>query len=189
MNDTNKLNLGCGQNHFPGYANIDKYDYFSPDITWDLETFSWPWEDNSIEEIVFNHSLGQLGSTQDIYIEIMKELYRILKPGALVKIVAPHPRHDDFMNDPTLRRSVTPESLTLLSKRINQAYLENKTTTTPLGLQHNVDFEIVSVDNALDEPWASKFTNGVIDSNALMQASRKYNNVIKEIRIELKAIK
>lgn len=93
------------------------------------------------------------------------------------------------MHDPTLTSPVTPQSPTLFSKRLNRTYKENSTTTTPLVFQHGVDFEIASIDNALDETWASKFTNRETDSNTLVQASRKYNNVIKEIIVAIRTVK
>ena len=54
-----KLNLGCGNNKYDGFLNVDKFG--EPDIKWDLEKFPWPWEDNSVDEIRIIHVLEHLG--------------------------------------------------------------------------------------------------------------------------------
>jgi hypothetical protein len=93
-----KLNLGCGKNPKPGYVNVDKYD--NPDVLHDLETFPWPWKDNSVNEIRLIHVLEHLGERKEVFLNIIKELYRICVASATIHIVVPHPRHDDFINDP-----------------------------------------------------------------------------------------
>ena len=62
MDSLLKLNLGCGQHHREGYINVDKYG--SPDILHDLETFPWPWRDNSVKEILLYHVLEHLGQAE-----------------------------------------------------------------------------------------------------------------------------
>ena len=52
-----KLNLGCGSKILDGYTNVDKYDYFKADLVHDLETFPYPFKDNSVEEIIISHVL------------------------------------------------------------------------------------------------------------------------------------
>src|SRR5579859_5561149 len=71
-----RLNLGCGQNKKEGYVNLDKYDSFSPDVVWDLERFPWPFETSSVGEVALIHCLEHLGASADIFLGIMKELYR-----------------------------------------------------------------------------------------------------------------
>ena len=47
-----KLNLGCGSKILEGYTNVDKFDYYKPDIVHDLEITPYPFEENSIDEII-----------------------------------------------------------------------------------------------------------------------------------------
>ena len=182
-----KINLGCGQNPVPGYLNVDKYG--EPEILWDLEQFPWPWEDNSVEEILLTHVLEHIGEETGTHIKILKELYRICRDGALVRITVPHPRHDDFMNDPTHVRVITPAGLRCFSKKKNREWAEKKLSNSPLALYHDIDFDISDILLDLDEPWLSRYRKKEITDIELDTAARQFNNVIKQVRITLKAVK
>src|SRR4249919_3237809 len=111
-----RLNLGCGRNKLPGWLNVDHSASCEPDAVVDLEVLPWPWPDNSADEILLNHVLEHLGAVPATYIGIIRELWRVCRPGATVTIAVPHPRSDDFMNDPTHVRAVTAEGLVLFSR-------------------------------------------------------------------------
>jgi hypothetical protein len=189
MNSNNfiRLNLGCGEKRLQGYINVDKYG--NPDIKHDLETFPWPWEDNSVNEILLNHVLEHLGETTDIYFKIIKEIYRICGAEAEIHINVPHPRHDYFINDPSHVRIITDEGLSLFSKTRNREWIKRGCANSPLGLYLNVDFEIIKVDYLLDPLWREKINNREITEEYLDQAIRNLNNIVEEIRVILKAVK
>lgn len=182
-----KLNLGSGRNPLPGFLNVDKFG--APDLRCDLERFPWPWPDNSVEEIVLNHVLEHLGESTEIYLGVIKEIYRVCKPDAVVRIAVPHPRCDDFLNDPTHVRAITPESLVLFSKRKNREFEAAGAANSPLALYHDVDFEIIGASYDLNPAWEEKLRKGEIDEAALRQAIVSHNNVVKTVSIELKVIK
>jgi hypothetical protein len=183
----NRLNLGCGKHLFPGYINVDKFG--QPDLIHDLEVFPWPWHDNSCQEIVMNHVLEHLGETTNIFLNIIKELYRICIPDALIKITVPHPRHDNFIGDPTHKRAITIEGLSLFSKKLNQWWIEEVYANSSLGLYLDVDFEIISSNIVPDEPWRTRLLEKEITQDDFLKASKQFNNVIKELSIILKVIK
>jgi predicted SAM-dependent methyltransferase len=182
-----KLNLGCGQNLIPGYINVDKYG--DPDVLHDLETFPWPWEDNSVDEIRLTHVLEHLGETTATYFKIIQELYRISKPNGLIFIVVPHPRHDDFLGDPTHIRPITARHLLLFSRKYNYECQQKHYADSPLGLYLNVDFEIVNTQYNLEDIWFQQFQNGKVTKEILDMAINNYNNIVKEIAIDLKVVK
>lgn len=182
-----RLNLGCGEKRKPGYINVDKFG--SPDILHDLETFPWPWEDNSVLEVMLHHVLEHLGESTAVYLRIIKELYRICKAGAKIQIIVPHPRHDDFLNDPTHVRVVTPDGLLLFSKKKNIEWINGGHANSPLGLYLDVDLEIESMNYVLDPVWAEKLNKREITEEYVNQAFRNFNNVVKEIKMVLKVVK
>ena len=115
-----KLNLGCGNKIIDGYINVDKFDTYNVDIKHDLEKFPYPFEDDTVEEIILSHVLEHIGQSPDIFIKIIKELYRICKNQALIEISVPHPRHDNFISDPTHVRPITIFGLSLFDRDLNE---------------------------------------------------------------------
>jgi hypothetical protein len=175
-----KLNMGCGNHSKEGYENVDKYP--PADTLQDLEK-EWIWPTDSVDEVVFHHSLEHMGATAEGFFTIMKELYRVCKNDAKVIITVPHPRHDDFMNDPTHVRVITPMILELFSKENNKMWAEKGHPNTPLGLQLDVDFKIVSCNAQIENEY-----NGQPEV-AIRAAVIKFNNVIKFYTITLKVVK
>jgi hypothetical protein len=184
-----RLNLGCGGRKFPDWVNVDKYPTCGPDQVADLEQFPWPWPDNSADEVRLYHVLEHLGAQTAVYLEILKELYRVCRHDAKVEIIVPHPRHDDFLGDPTHVRVVTEESLNLLSQAANRDWLARGAANTPLALYIAVDFEVVSRTYDLADPWDRAFEQKTISETDLKHAIRSFNNVVKQSRFIIRAIK
>ena len=182
-----RLNLGCGMNLLPGFINVDKFG--SPDIQHDLERFPWPWPDNSVEHIVMNHVLEHLGQTTEIYFNIIRELYRICQDGGRIYITVPHPRNDEFLNDPTHVRVITENGLDLFCQEKNRLWAKEKRSNSPLGLYLNVDFVVTSAEFILTPTWQEKLDNKTCSADDIYEAIERYNNVVKETQILLEAKK
>ena len=96
-----KLNLGCSDDHHPGYVNVDCAP--PADLIVDLAggpvprmTFSgvmglvhypepWPWEDSAVEEIRAYDVLEHLADK----IRTLNEAWRVLEPGGLLDFAVP----------------------------------------------------------------------------------------------------
>jgi len=182
-----KLNLGCGERKIQGYINVDKFG--SPDIKHNLESFPWPWENNSVSEIQLIHVLEHLGKDVEVYFEIFKEMYRICINGAKIIIVVPHFRHQFFHDDPTHVRVVTPLGLALFSKKLNKQWVETGVSNSPLGLYLDIDFEIKQTLIKPSQDWFRLHPEKNIDLNLLQQESNIYNNLIEQYEIRLEVIK
>ncbi len=102
-----RLNLGSGARPLEGYVNVD----LSPGmpgvgLVHDLDRMPWPFENDSIDEIVMAHCLEHLADCN----AAMREIHRILRPGTRAIISVPHftwqlayadPTHKHFFGHPT----------------------------------------------------------------------------------------
>lgn len=82
-----KLNIGSNRRRVAGYTNLDGQKLGEVDIVHDLTKFPYPFEENSIEDILMIEVLEHITfrKTQ----EVLKELYRILKPEGRLYIQVP----------------------------------------------------------------------------------------------------
>ncbi len=184
-----KLNLGCGFNKMDGWINVDKFDTCSPDVVQDLEATPWPWESDSVTNIMLNHSLEHFGADSATFLKMIQEIYRISINGCLIEINVPHPRHDNFINDPTHVRAISPAMLTLFDQDQNREWQRAGAANSPLGLYLNVDFKIVEAAQVLEQPYMGWFDSGELSAEELEMIIRERNNVVSEYRIKLKAKK
>jgi hypothetical protein len=184
-----KFNMGSGQNPRAGYLNVDASAACNPDEVVDLEQTPWPWPDDCADEVVFIHSLEHMGGDPKVFLAMMAELYRICADGAAVLIHAPHPRHDNFINDPTHVRAITPEVLMLFDRELNEAWRQAGAANTPLALYAGVDFKLETRQGLLAEPYRSQLANRQITEAMVGEALRDRNNVVEEWRLTLRVRK
>ena len=182
-----KLNLGCGHRRLDGFVNVNLHG--EPDVRHDLESFPWPWDDDSAVEVVLNHVLEHLGRDPAVYIGVMKELYRVCRDGAAIRIAVPHPRHDHFLDDPTHVRAVTPLGLELFSQKSNREWRRPGAANSPLGLHHGVDFELSETLYVPGPLWDRLHPGVVPDLATLLLEGSLHNNLIQEIRMVLRPVK
>ena len=80
-----RLNLGSGYKKIKGFINVD-LNATNADIKHNLNKYSYPFKDNSVDYILASHILEHLKEPMDFF----KELQRILKTGGRAKIIIPH---------------------------------------------------------------------------------------------------
>ena len=144
-----KLNIGCGYNHRSGYINVDSDIECKPDHCFNLTKPNWPLESDSIDEVIAEHILEHLEGTEG-YMTFWKELYRVCKHDAVIKIEVPHWEHDTFHHDPTHVRKVTPIGIAMFDQQRNHDDEKNNGRETKLGFMNHVDFEMQSVNYGYD---------------------------------------
>jgi len=184
-----KLNLGCGHSYRDGWVNVDHFAGCKPDIVQNLESFPWPWPDNSVDEIYMSHVMEHLGQETSVFLALMKEIYRVCRNGATLKVIVPHPRHDHFLSDPTHVRPITPGLISMFSQSLNQEAIDNGWANTPLGIQLGIDIEMTNITITLDPVWEERRQNGEITSQDIETLSRRYNNVVEQYDITAKIFK
>ena len=184
-----KLNLGCGAKILEGWVNVDKHDHYPVDVVHDLELFPYPFEDNSCNEILMNHVLEHLGRDTDVFNGIMKELFRVCCHNAIVRINVPHPRHDNFLSDPTHVRPINQGVLSLYDKKTNLEWEAMGAANTPLGLIHDVDFRTEEVVFNVVDKYKQQLADGKITQDQVMEMISERNNICSEIRVVVRVHK
>jgi len=94
MKKKTKLNLGAGGDKREGFLSVDNNPLSKPDVLHDLGSFPYPFEDDSVDEIIMDGVLEHIDS-----IKAIAEIYRISKPGCIWKITVPH--YSKTMSNPT----------------------------------------------------------------------------------------
>lgn len=184
-----KLNMGCGHNKMQGWINVDMFPECTPDVVCDLEVVPWPWRDDSVDAVRFNHSLEHMGQLTGTFLGIMKELYRVCRDRAEIEINVPHPRHDNFICDPTHVRIITPRLLSVFNRDQCDTWKRQGSPNSPLAHYLHVDFEIVRWQMVLGEPYSVQMSKGLLSEADLDRVSTDLNNVGTEYRIVIVAKK
>ena len=94
------IELGCGPNKIAGAIGVDKYHGQGVDIVADIEKGLPFLPDNSVDEISSRHVLEHIENLE----LLIKEIYRVLKPGGMHRAIVPHFSNPHFYSDYTHRR-------------------------------------------------------------------------------------
>ncbi len=81
-----KANFGCGSKPKKGYLNVDFIKMPGVDFICNLNKLPYPFKTGQFDEILIEHTLEHL----DDVVEVMQELWRISKPGGIIKIAVPY---------------------------------------------------------------------------------------------------
>jgi len=184
-----KFNMGCGRSQRQGWVNVDAWAGCEPDAVWDLERTPWPWPDSCADHILFHHSLEHLGRDPQVFLEIIRQVYRIAAHDALVEIVVPHPRSDDFLDDPTHVRPITWRMMGLFDRRLNETWAAQGASNTPLAFICDVDFRREGQALRLHSRYQAMLQEGAITSDDLPRLAEERFNVISEVTIRMRAHK
>lgn len=176
-----RLNLGCGKRKLNGWVNVDSQPMEDPDIVVDLSVNVWPWADNSVDEVFASHMMEHIPAGAPFF-HFLKELWRVCKPGAVVKIILPHPMHDIFLQDPTHVQAIMPGTMAMFSKRHVETLAAKGDFLTPFYKYLGIDFNIDKVSYA--------FANDVdIEDPELEWKAKHLRNIIFEWHMGLTVVK
>ena len=118
------LDVGCGTNKYEGAIGLDNNSRTAADIIHDLGEFPYPLKDNEFDMAISRHVVEHVPDV----IGFVEELYRIVRPGGTIKLVAPHYTNPDWANDPTHRNHLNSYSFNsfLPEKQVFDFYTEVK---------------------------------------------------------------
>ena len=93
------LDVGCGDNKFPNSVGMDKRELNNIDIIHDIEQIPWPVLTGNFDEVRMSHVMEHMKHW--LVIDIMNELWRVLKIGGKLKLIMPIAGSVAFYSDPT----------------------------------------------------------------------------------------
>lgn len=168
-----KLHLGCGRNVLPEWTNVDSAPLPGVDVVFDLDACRerpLPFPDDSVDEFLASHVIEHLSHP----LPFMQELHRVARPGAKAVFRVPYGSSDDAFEDPTHVRQYFINSFGYFSQpyywRADYGYRGDWTT------------EVVTL--VVD---ARKYAGK--DAAHVMSEVHSLRNVVKEMIVELKAVK
>lgn len=136
-----KLNIGCGTSKEEGWVGIDYRALPGVDVVWDIEQTPWPLESESVIAATSHHVLEHLnphggdkrlqplidllvskkvlgkqeaetlGAPGPAFMNVMDEIWRVLKPHAQFHFVVPYAGSPGFWQDPTHINGITENTL------------------------------------------------------------------------------
>jgi predicted SAM-dependent methyltransferase len=94
------IDIGCGRRRRPGVIGIDQFPMPSVDIVTDLERGLPFLQDSSVDLVYCDSFLEHV----DNYVGLMRDIHRVCKPGALIRVNVPHFSNPYYYSDFTHRR-------------------------------------------------------------------------------------
>ncbi len=82
-----RLHIGCGDIQFPDWINIDAQKVRGVDLQWDVRV-PLPFPDGGVDAI-YSHHMFEYLEFPDESSALIKEFYRVLKPGGVLRLVIP----------------------------------------------------------------------------------------------------
>lgn len=93
------LDIGCGENRQPNYVTMDIRKLPNIDIVWDVTKFPYPIPDNTCLTVLMSHLWEHIEPKYRV--DVMNELWRIMKPGGQLLLSSPYANSFGAMQDPT----------------------------------------------------------------------------------------
>jgi len=94
-----KLDLGCGFKKQPGFVGMDKRRVDGVDIVHNVEKIPYPLPDNCCHTVLASHILEHIDPR--VFIDVMDELWRVMKVHGQLLISTPYAGTPGFWQDPT----------------------------------------------------------------------------------------
>lgn len=171
--NSKKLNLGCGRTILSGWINLDKVALGGVEIIADLDnlqTTKLPFDNDEIDEFLASHVIEHLHHP----LAFMEEIHRIAKPNAKAVFRVPYGSSDDAFEDPTHTRPYFLNSFRYFS----QPYYW-------------------FADYGYRGDWLIEKISLLVDANMhqgknaeqIMFEVKTFRNIVKEMIVELRAIK
>src|SRR3990172_1445653 len=93
------LDVGCGEHKQPNSIGMDRRKVDGVDVIHDCEILPWPFATNTFTRILMSHVMEHLKPW--LVVDIMNEMWRVMKPDGVLMIATPYAGSFGFWQDPT----------------------------------------------------------------------------------------
>jgi SAM-dependent methyltransferase len=175
------LNIGCGFNPEPStekshFTNLDYNENGPADVIHDLRSLPLPFEDNKFDTVFASHVLEHL--EQDMLIDVVYDISRILKVGGHLIAIVPYGTHDSAWDNPHHRQLFSQTTWNYFDRRL---YEVPNTSGTGAGQRHR--YAVWSKPYISLTPEERYQSLSAEELNALLLREK---NVITEMQVVLK---
>jgi hypothetical protein len=94
-----RLDIGCGSRKQPGYIGMDIRKLPGVDIVHDAQKFPYPIPSNSCHVVLLSHLWEHIEPKNRI--DLVNEIWRIMKPGGQLQLSSPYYASFGATQDPT----------------------------------------------------------------------------------------
>ncbi len=150
------LDIGCGSAKTPGAVGLDISADTDADIVHDLDTFPYPIEDASFDQILLQDVLEHVREP----IAVFEELHRIARPAARIQLRTPHFSSALAYGDPTHRHYFSTLAIRSLAEPRFAHYTAVRFRVIHVTLDMWLPFRALGVSglaNRLQEPYEKYF--------------------------------
>ena len=170
-----KLDLACGNNKYDGFTGVDIVkEGTQADIIHDLNKYPWPFEDNSVDEIMCSHYIEH---TENL-IKFMEEIYRILKVNSNLHIAAPYYSSIRCWQDPTHVRAISEKTFSYFNRDWRIKFNLNH-----YPIKANFDFiHTLIINPDIQKEWDLK------TEEKTQYMIKHYINIVDDIHVKLTKI-
>jgi SAM-dependent methyltransferase len=105
-----KLDIGCGDNKLEGHIGLDFKQFPGVDVVHDMRVFPWPFPDETFTLISASHVLEHIPRENGVFIDVMNEIWRVLKKDGQFRIAVPYGGSTLYYGDPTHINPIVPQT-------------------------------------------------------------------------------
>lgn len=100
------VDFGGGHTPVPGYINVDLVDTADKIVNLDQRGLMLPFMENQVDGAVSYQLMEHITNL----VPLMNEIYRVLKPGAIIEMSMPYANTTESLQDPTHKRQFVEQS-------------------------------------------------------------------------------
>jgi len=120
-----RLDIGCGGNKQPGFVGLDIRALDGVDIVHDIEEIPWPLPDGCVVVALCSHVVEHINPAKFGFVNVMNEIWRVMKPGGEIVISCPHGSSQGYLQDPTHINALNEQTWTYFDPEAHQGGLYN----------------------------------------------------------------